>query len=297
MSGASSTVPPTALNNAAAAESKLRFHAGWITRPLFGVALAGIAIAATIRGGFVFALFLSLGCTAAAREWHRLFGKAHYLMPATITACALLAALIWQLHPAPPWTDWTYVPLAIVALGSLCNLIIGMARRMAPLAHAFGPIYIAIPALSLLTIRQSADHAVWIVLLIFLAVWSTDTAALFSGKLIGGPKLAPRLSPGKTWAGAIGGVFGAGLVCASLAFLLHGAVMAAVAFGTVLSVAGQAGDLFESSVKRRTGCKDSGGLIPGHGGVLDRIDSMLFAAPVAVLVLWIGLNPLAGAQP
>ncbi|MBV9571141.1 MAG: phosphatidate cytidylyltransferase [Alphaproteobacteria bacterium] len=301
MSDVSPTVPPAMLNGSAADtkfDRKFHVNADWITRPLFGFALAGIAVAATVRGGFVFAVFLSLGCTAAAREWHRLFAKSRYLLPAIITWCALWAAMLWQVRTVPPWLDSAYVPLAIVFMGTACNLLIGFVRRNSPLAHAAGPIYIAIPALSLLMVRQSTVHALWVVVLFFLAVWSTDTGALFIGKLIGGPKLAPRLSPKKTWAGAIGGLAAAGLVCGGLTFLLHGAVVIAVLFGAILSVVGQAGDLFESLIKRRTGCKDSGGLIPGHGGVLDRIDSMLFAAPVAaLLVLWLSFNPVASASP
>lgn len=298
MNAMSSIGPPAVLDGRVTkSRRKFVFNVNWVTRPLFGLALAGVAVAATIRGGFVFALFVLLGCSAAAREWHRLFSK-RYGLPAIITICALWAALLWQLREIPPWFNSDYVPFAIVALGSLCNLITGMTRKMAPMAHAAGPIYIALPALALLMVRQSAADAVWVVVMIFLAVWSTDTGALFSGNLIGGPKLAPRLSPKKTWAGALGGLFAAGLVCGGLAFLLHGAVIVAILFGLILSVAGQVGDLFESFIKRRTGCKDSGGLIPGHGGVLDRVDSILFAAPVAaVLVLWLDFNPVASVQP
>jgi phosphatidate cytidylyltransferase len=136
------------------------------------------------------------------------------------------------------------------------------------------------------------------VVLTFLAIWATDTGALFSGKLLGGPKLAPQLSPNKTWAGSIGGLACAGIVCGALAFVLGVNIASAVLFAAVLSVAGQLGDLFESLVKRRMGRKDSGGLIPGHGGVLDRIDSILFAAPVAALaILVFHFDPLAGMKP
>jgi len=134
-------------------------------------------------------------------------------------------------------------------------------------------------------------------MVIFIAVWSTDTGALLAGKTIGGPKLAPKLSPRKTWAGSIGGLLCALIISGILAELLHVKIIPAATFALLLSFAGQAGDLFESMVKRRRGCKDSGGLIPGHGGVLDRIDSMLFAAPVAAAFIFLsGINPLQGAH-
>jgi len=175
--------------------------------------------------------------------------------------------------------------------------VLAIARGQPPLAHAAGVLYVAFPALSLLMVRQWPFHPVWLVVLTFLAIWATDTGALFSGRLIGGPRLAPRLSPNKTWAGSLGGIACAALVSAGVAIFLHSGVFATIAFGAALSVVGQIGDLFESMVKRRAGCKDSGGLIPGHGGVLDRIDSILFAAPAALAMLIAGFDPLAGAHP
>lgn len=268
----------------------------WLTRALFGVVLAGLAIAATIRGGLVFVVFVSLGCGLAIREWHRLFAKRHFHMPALLTTVAMVAALVCQLY------EWrlalpVYTPLALLVLGSLCNLLLAISRGQNATAHAAGALYIAFPALSLLVVRQWPVHAIWLVVLTLLAIWATDTGALFSGRLLGGPKLAPRLSPKKTWAGSIGGVICAALASAGLAVFLRTGPGAAVAFGVVLSSAGQAGDLFESYVKRRIGCKDSGGLIPGHGGFLDRIDSILFAAPAAAAMLFAGFDPLAGAHP
>jgi phosphatidate cytidylyltransferase len=284
----------------AANDFRRRFHFNfdWIMRPLFGFALAGVAVWATVRGGLLFVIFLSVGCAAAIREWHRLFAKRDYFLPTAITVAAMAAALLWQLYAALPDPAWRFAPVAILFAAAVADLLVGIVRRELPVAHAIGPLYIALPALALLMIRQSQQHAVWLVVLTFLAVWATDTGALFSGKLIGGPKLAPQLSPNKTWAGSIGGLACAAVVCGALALLLRTNVLSAAVFAVVLSVAGQLGDLFESLVKRQVGCKDSGGLIPGHGGVLDRIDSILFAAPVAALmVLVFHFDPLAGLQP
>jgi len=288
--------PPAAHVESVAVESRLQVHTDWILRPLFGFVLAGIAVATTIYGGLSFVVFISLGCAGAIREWHRLFSRRHFTVPALLTVIAMVGALLCQLYRSE-WMLPPCTPLAILLLGGICNLVLAIARGQPPLAHAAGVLYVAFPALSLLMVRQWPFHPVWLVVLTFLAIWATDTGALFSGRLIGGPRLAPRLSPNKTWAGSLGGIACAALVSAGVAIFLHSGVFATIAFGAALSVVGQIGDLFESMVKRRAGCKDSGGLIPGHGGVLDRIDSILFAAPAALAMLIAGFDPLAGAHP
>ena len=277
----------------------ISFSMGWVARPLFGVLLAGIAVAATLAGGLVFMIFLATGCAAGAREWHRFFAKRDLLLPSVITVAAMIGALIVQYY-GPTWfhRGAGVLPFAILGVGFACNFVVGLVRQESPVAHAMGAVYIGLPALSLFMLRQYHHHAAWLVLLVFLAVWATDTGALFSGKLIGGPKLAPVLSPNKTWAGSVGGLACAAIIAAIVAALLKTSLLPAIVFASVVSVAGQIGDLFESMVKRRRGHKDSGGLIPGHGGVLDRIDSVLFAAPVAsFLVLAAGLDPLIGLRP
>lgn len=271
----------------------------WITRPLFGFLLAGIAIAATLAGGLAFAIFLLVGCAAAAREWHRFFASRDFLLPTLVTVAAMVGALLAQLYGLQLFGGSDgLAPFAILAAGSVCNFIVGLVWRQPAAAHAAGSIYIGLPALALFLLRQSHHHPVWLVVLVFVSVWATDTGALFSGNLIGGPKLAPMLSPNKTWAGSIGGLLCAALIAAVIAVALKTSVWAGVTFAAVISAAGQIGDLFESMVKRWRGHKDSGALIPGHGGVLDRIDSILFAAPVAsCLVLVAGFDPLAGLRP
>lgn len=148
-----------------------------------------------------------------------------------------------------------------------------------------GVVYAGLSALSLASIRGNDDTGLKAMLLLFAVVWATDILAYFVGRAIGGPKLAPRISPGKTWSGAIGGtvaalVFGLGAVAAAggnpslrLALLI-----------VILSVFSQIGDLFESFIKRRFGVKDSSKLIPGHGGVMDRVDGLVFACFAAFLL-------------
>jgi len=123
-----------------------------------------------------------------------------------------------------------------------------------------------------------------LILFLLLTVWANDIGAFVVGRGLGGPRLAPSISPAKTWAGFWGGITAAGLV-GGLVALVAGAQapLAAVVLGAVLAVVGQGGDLFESAIKRRYKVKDSGQLIPGHGGLLDRIDGLVAAAPVLAL--------------
>ena len=144
MSGASDTAHPgakQAIGNHAARPPRLNID--WITRPLFGFVLAGIAVAATFRGGFAFATLLSLGCAGAIREWHRLFTRRDFLLPTVITILAMIGALVWQLEiPALKMPLSRYWPYGVLVVGSLCNLLLGASRRQWPFAHAAGPIYI-----------------------------------------------------------------------------------------------------------------------------------------------------------
>lgn len=148
----------------------------------------------------------------------------------------------------------------------------------------YGFIYCLLPAVALLWIRERAEYEgigvgfdllIWV----FLVVWSTDIGAYFAGRAIGGPKLAPAISPNKTIAGLVGGVFSAALMAGAWVYYVH--LPASLLWLAVpLAVTAQLGDLFESGLKRRAGVKDSGTWLPGHGGLLDRLDGLV---PVAVL--------------
>ncbi len=170
----------------------------------------------------------------------------------------------------------------------------GTARRRW-LWLAAGAVYIAVPCIAIIWLRSDAAVGRQAIFWLFAVVWATDIGAYFAGRGIGGPKLAPRISPGKTWAGLLGGMVCAALVGAVTALLLdlsHTAQL--IVISALLAVVAQAGDLLESMVKRRFGVKDSGHLIPGHGGVLDRLDGLLTAAPaVAALTLVAGEGVLA----
>jgi len=145
--------------------------------------------------------------------------------------------------------------------------------------YASGFIYALVPALALLWIRERDAHGLYLLLWAFIVTWSTDIGAYFAGRRFGRRKLAPSISPGKTVEGLYGGIAAATLLGGAWV-LATGLGHALLALAPVLAVAAQAGDLFESSMKRRAGVKDSGAWLPGHGGVLDRLDGLV---PVAVL--------------
>jgi phosphatidate cytidylyltransferase len=267
----------------------------WLMRPLFGLGLATIAVAATYYGGYWFALFMSAGACAAAREWHRMWPGTPYGGLTIVSILGIVGATmseVFVVHAGLPMLN--LVPWLVLLAGALVNLFISPRNRTAMLWHAASMLYVGVPALSLVVIREVAANGIWELFALFFAVWLTDTGALFCGNLLKGPKLWPALSPNKTWAGAIGGA-AFGTLASAIVFLVvqanpwHGAIV-----GLMASVIGQFGDLFESFLKRRVGRKNSGSLIPGHGGVLDRIDSMLFVAPVAALFfLTLNFDPFA----
>jgi len=151
-----------------------------------------------------------------------------------------------------------------------------------------GIFYIALACISLIVLRADPANGRTLVIVLFAVIWATDIGAYLVGRAVGGPKLAPAISPNKTWAGAAGGLacgIGAALIGA-WALDLRMAALSLLIVGAVLSVASQIGDLLESWWKRRFHVKDSGQLIPGHGGILDRIDGVLLASPVAAASHW-----------
>jgi phosphatidate cytidylyltransferase len=276
------------MNTAGTAE---RFE--WPIRALFGLLLAGFALAALFGGGKVFAVLVGVAAFAAAREWHRMMGGARYAWTAVATCVAMgLAIMGVFLFPGSFW------PLLFLGFGSVIAAILAGMSGSSPLWNGLGALYIGLPALSLVALRLVAPHGIAAVLIVFFTVWIADTGALAGGRFIGGPKLVPRLSPNKTWAGFLMGLLLPVLVVGLCLTLRGGRPWEATLMVFAIALAGHAGDLFESWVKRWMGRKDSGGLIPGHGGVLDRLDSTLFAAPLAAFFVFaFGLDPLCGGHP
>jgi phosphatidate cytidylyltransferase len=276
----------------------IRWNMDWITRPLFGIALALLAIGALFEGTLYFAILTSLIGLAAAHEWHRMVaqniknkGRAFRVETAVTAATVAVAILSLALGAT------VAVALVVVALGAVAETLLAVRQGNPPGWEALGVCYLGLPSIALVSLRAFPPQGAFIIIGMFIIVWATDTGALICGNLIGGPRIAPRLSPSKTWAGTMGGSAVAGAAFAGLVAWRHGTPAEAFLFGFLLSFAAHAGDLFESRIKRRFGLKNSGALIPGHGGVLDRMDSTLFAAPaLAILVFLFHLNPLFGAH-
>jgi phosphatidate cytidylyltransferase len=261
-------------------------------RIVSSLVLAAGALVATVVGGWLFVVVVLVAVIIMAGEWSRLATEVPaprtLLVAATATVPAAAILAVTAGHPLP----------AVVLL--LCGAVLlavggAFALGWQPLRAAGGALYVGVPSLALVWLRGDVpgglQHLIWLL----LVIWATDICAYLVGRSVGGPKLAPRISPGKTWSGLLGGVAGAGLVGALAAHVLGAGYWFAAAVGASLAVVGQAGDLFESALKRHAGVKDSGHLIPGHGGLLDRIDGLVFAAPAFAGMVWLGLH--AGAVP
>ncbi len=242
------------------------------------VVLAAIALGATMARPWTFLVLVMIGGGIIAWEWGRLTrgnGSDGTFMVATVSVAAI-AVFVFLGRP-----DYALLLLAVTAAA------IGYSTYATGLAawSVTGLIYAALPAAALVWLRDDTALGLTAILFLFAVAWTTDTASYVAGRLIGGSKLAPRISPKKTWSGFIVGTVTPALVGYAFASFLEDTSPPALALVSVaLALACQMGDLVESWVKRRFGAKDMSQLIPGHGGLLDRIDGLLFAAVLAVLI-------------
>jgi phosphatidate cytidylyltransferase len=240
-------------------------------------------------GGPWFAMIAAAIGAIAAREWCRMVFRDGIVQTIVHTLVAVLGvALAVEQHYA--------VALGLVLAGWAASLLLAALRDGGVSGWvAVGVPYVALPPLALIVLRQDPAYGLTAILFLFAVVWSADTAAYFVGRLVGGAKLWPAISPNKTWAGLFGAMAGAAL--AGVGTVLGGglpALLPVVAVAAVLGVVEQGGDLFESALKRAHGYKDAGRLIPGHGGLLDRVDGLV-AAAVAAALLGIARGGVDGA--
>jgi phosphatidate cytidylyltransferase len=176
---------------------------------------------------------------------------------------------------------------ALLTVATILVAAVVMALLASPgrrLWTATGVVYAAMVMIAPLILRRDSAVGFVVIVLLFAVVWVTDIGGYFAGRLIGGPKLWPMVSPKKTWAGALGGAGGAVLAALTVAFAVQADPLALAILALLLSAVSQAGDLFESAVKRRFGIKDAGHIIPGHGGVMDRLDGFVAAATLAAVI-------------
>jgi phosphatidate cytidylyltransferase len=248
-------------------------------RILSALLLAPIAIAAAWYGNWPFLALATLAGIALAWEWSRLcYGR--------FTAGGRILAAGAGLLPLTVWLE-PKRGLALIGVTLVVSCLPPVPQGRSRWWLALGSVYILLPQLALIAIREQGR---WLLLWTLFLVWATDSGAYFAGRLIGGPKLAPSISPKKTWAGLAGGMAAAALVgWAVRQGQMPGALhLAALSAG--MAVLAQAGDLAESGLKRHFGVKDTSQLIPGHGGVFDRLDGLLAVAPAvaALALLWPG---------
>jgi phosphatidate cytidylyltransferase len=261
------------------------------TRVISAVVLAPISLAAVAYGGLPFAALVTLVAGLAFWEWTAIVRAADIPAPRWAGLALLMTGLLGMVYVRADWAPALIaVPvLAFVALGIFLPRLRWLSRGMA---------YVAVPCAAFIILRQSEPFGWAAILYILVVVWATDIAAYFGGRAIGGPKLWPKVSPKKTWSGAVAGLAAAVLAGgATVGVTGAGYVLTGLVLAIPLSVAAQAGDLYESSIKRRFGVKDSGTIIPGHGGVLDRVDGLFGAATAAWLVAVTGLGGVTLALP
>ncbi|MBI3789971.1 MAG: phosphatidate cytidylyltransferase [Gemmatimonadetes bacterium] len=273
----------------------------FVLRVVTGVIAAPVVIVAAWVGGLWLALLLGVLCAVGTWELYR-FARADGLRPVGWLGIPLAFAVPMLVHAAT--NDWFYVPVSAALAGILAVLGVVLFTHRAgekPLASAAVTVLAVLYTAGTMSFSYglryhplvigSAAGAALVTLPVWLT-WSTDTGAYLFGRIFGGPKLMPSVSPGKTISGAIGGLLTAvGMAFAYIAYVLHPAAEirmttgGTILFAVAISVAGQVGDLFESLIKREAGVKDSSQFFPGHGGVLDRLDSMFFIMPLAYLML------------
>jgi phosphatidate cytidylyltransferase len=259
-----------------------------------GVVMIAVAVVVAYAGGLPFRILAAVAASIMVFEWagmHRvprlwtmlaivllvalLLGGSQYLFPLAENNPTVLLGEYLE----PAFEGFLAVAAAAVLIGIL-------SRR---LAMAWGFLYIGLPAFALVVLSWAWSE---LVLWLLIVVWATDIFAYAAGRAIGGPRLAPRISPNKTWAGLVGGLLGA----AAAAWIAGHFMQIDPIFlylGAPMGLLAQLGDLYESAVKRRAGVKDSGTILPGHGGVLDRLDGLLPVALASYAVLmWLTIDRL-----
>lgn len=255
--------------------------ARWADLPLrlaSAAVLLPIALLAVWLGGWAWALLVAVGAAGMAWEWANMFGRPVTRLP----GMAVMAGVVGATVAAAAG----FAGLVAAALAGGFLAAWGRGR----LGFASGVLCIGVACVALVWLRSDAIVGPANLLFMLLVVWATDVGAYVVGRLAGGPKLAPAISPGKTWSGAVGGLVTAALVGEAYARAIYPSMPgAAAALAVALAAASQLGDLGESALKRWAGVKDSSRIIPGHGGLLDRLDGVLAAAPVAMaLAAWVG---------
>jgi phosphatidate cytidylyltransferase len=246
-----------------------------LTRVVAALVLAPIAIAIAYAGGWLWIALVTLAAIGLYLEWLTIVDA---MRQTRVTASGIAALAIAGVCLALGRIEASLIALA---LGLVAVALLSPERRI---WTATGFFYAAAAELASVLLRLDPAMGLAALFLVLLVVWVTDIGGYFAGRGIGGPKLWPRVSPNKTWAGAIGGFAASLVISAAFAVFGFGKTGPLLLLGAILSIASQLGDLFESAVKRRFGVKDSGHIIPGHGGLLDRLDGFVAAVVMAAIL-------------
>jgi phosphatidate cytidylyltransferase len=240
-------------------------------RVVSSLVMAPLAIAAAYFGGILFICFWTVAAILILWEWINLVCESERTQVLAIGAVALIGAALTL------GLGRSVTAMGLVGLGFLGTVVLAPAARR--FWCAAGVVYAGTLLIAPVLLRRDPELGFAAILLLFVIVWSTDIVAYFVGRAVGGPKLMPAVSPNKTWSGAIGGTFAAvigGIVVMQLAGV--GSLVAAAVTALLLSAVAQAGDFLESAIKRQFSAKDASHLIPGHGGLMDRLDGFVTAA-------------------
>jgi phosphatidate cytidylyltransferase len=276
VSGVEPAKPDTGLDNRSRhAGSRGSGSRDLIVRAAVAAVMAPIAITIAFAGGWLWTLLTTAIAIGLYYEWHAIVNEAGEKRAFAIGVIAL------EIVGLSLWFGWTGVAATAAVLGPTLIVFFSNAR---PWWNTSGFIYAAAALISSILIRLDGTMGFYALVFILFVVWASDIGGYFAGRAIGGPKLWPRVSPQKTWAGAIGGV-ALSIVVALIAVTLGwGHAVPLLLLAVALSVVSQLGDLFESAVKRAFGVKDSGRIIPGHGGLLDRLDGFVAAIVFAAII-------------
>ena len=262
-------LPDTTPPSGATPEARLRW-ADLRVRIVSASVLAPLALGCAWLGGAAWAVLICMAGAGVAAEWVVLCAGRVWSGAGLSVALPVLAAYV-------------ATALGVLAAG-VASLIAGaiLTRRI---MLGAGVLYAGVAGMALIWLRADPAAGRLNVLFLIVAVVSSDVGAYVTGRLVGGPRLAPLISPGKTWSGALGGLAFAAFAGAMVAeWTGAGRSVTAASIAVLLAAVAQGGDLFESWLKRRSGVKDSGWLIPGHGGIMDRLDGFLAAGPAAALI-------------
>ncbi|MCA3562570.1 MAG: phosphatidate cytidylyltransferase [Aestuariivirga sp.] len=248
-------------------------------RALSAAVLIPAVLADVWAGGIWFHLFVALIGILMAQEWVAIVHNGNPRQFALHAAGALCGALL-------PLDIGLAGGLAAIAVLSLLSILVARREQPdGPVWRYLGVPYVSLPPIALVVLRDDPACGAAAIVLVMLMVWAADTLAYFAGRIIGGPKLAPRISPKKTWAGLGGAMAGSALAALGTGLVLGlSGLWILLVVAALLALVEQGGDLFKSAMKRHYGVKDSGRLIPGHGGVIDRVDGLVAVATAAALI-------------